>query len=427
VYRGKTEGTGVSASHSSIIIDAYYSSVDEYINNTFSGLFYGVINVGKNTNFTTKIRSCMLSDNYHGIYTNSLRPTIIQNTFQVPNQVAGLQKTGPYGIYIEQTTGFKVEENIFVSLDQTNGMNEATHGIVVKNTGGDNNELYKNTFSLLNYAITSNGTNLKISAPMYDGLRLLCNDMSFGTQDIDIYRAHDYQGICQVQNTTIPCPGYTIPQVVPAENLFSRNCLPIDECEIKMPPTSPLNFHLFYYYDDAITSFTAAADRRYPYSVSSTVTGVQIPVPGECILCQSKLSGGSDISQSYTELITAFQAFNSAKLLLEITENGGIPELVEQVELTLPWEVYDQYNLLMLESPNLTEEVLIAAIENSEFPALLIKLLCLANPHSSRSADVMGALSLRVPALSSTDITEIEDQHELFTQFGQNALRCCCT
>ncbi len=100
-------------------------------------------------------------------------------------------------------------------------------------------------------------------------------------------------------------------------------------------------------------------------------------------------------------------ALNSSRLILNIWENGGIADLDEEVETTAPWEVYEQFNDLMAESPYLSEDVIISVIENLSFTDLMVKLLMIANPHVIESDEVMDALYDREPPMPESYIDQI--------------------
>lgn len=125
--------------------------------------------------------------------------------------------------------------------------------------------------------------------------------------------------------------------------------------------------------------------------------------------CPAKSTGGSgsSLGQLYTSRATARVSLNSSTLILNIWKDGGNIELGEEVAATLPWDAYEMFNDLMGNSPYLSEEVLISAIENTAFSSLMIKLLMIANPHSTRSDEVMSALYERNPPLPETYIQEI--------------------
>lgn len=80
------------------------------------------------------------------------------------------------------------------------------------------------------------------------------------------------------------------------------------------------------------------------------------------------------------------------------------------METTEPWDVYQQFNNLIAESPYLSNEVLIEMINNPAFTSLMVKLVMLANPHGKESFEVMDALENRLPAMPQSYIDEIKNQ-----------------
>jgi hypothetical protein len=97
--------------------------------------------------------------------------------------------------------------------------------------------------------------------------------------------------------------------------------------------------------------------------------------------------------------------------------DGGNTNLDEEVETTLPWDIYQQFNDLLATSPYLDEAVLIEVIQNPGFTSLMVKLLMIANPHAVNSEAVMIELENRIPAMPQSYIDEIRSQPEVASQY----------
>ena len=133
--------------------------------------------------------------------------------------------------------------------------------------------------------------------------------------------------------------------------------------------------------------------------------------------CPSKIStGGDDIIALQTKLSAAKLALNSSEVLLAIWKNGGDAELKDKVETTLPWDVYLEFNHLIAESPYLSEDVLLATIENPAFTSLMIKLIMIANPHAKKNREIMEAIYKRIPEISKSYIDAINAGSNTETQ-----------
>ncbi len=124
--------------------------------------------------------------------------------------------------------------------------------------------------------------------------------------------------------------------------------------------------------------------------------------------CPSKLGPSINISTEYTRLSQAYIAYNSSKLIRNIWKDGGQSNLDDQVETTQPWDVYVEFNNLIAKSPYLSDEVLMATIDNPAFTSLMIKLIMVANPQASHNDAIMDAIYNRIPALPQSYIDAIE-------------------
>ncbi len=149
-------------------------------------------NLASAHNFT--IQNSTLTDAWQsGIsLTGCFSGNILKNQVSLKEISGGLQ---PRGIALGGSTGFRVEQN------EINGDNTThTFGIVVDNSMGNNNEIYKNRVGLsgggtgkLQYSMQANGKNFKGTSGIQveNGLRYFCNDLSSNSyvtaQDISIF------------------------------------------------------------------------------------------------------------------------------------------------------------------------------------------------------------------------------------------------
>jgi hypothetical protein len=122
------------------------------------------------------------------------------------------------------------------------------------------------------------------------------------------------------------------------------------------------------------------------------------------------------ISTLYSNLGNAQVLLNSSQTMLNIWQDGGDADLDQQIETIDPWDVYIEFNSLLAESPYLSEDALIAIVENDAFTSLMVKLLMIANPHSSRSDFVMEALYNRLPPMPESYMEEIMAEEQTVSQ-----------
>lgn len=379
--------------------DYLVSPCTQWKPNTFTGLHSGILAMASQPNIPLSVKMAAFEDNWKGIYLNGIsNASIIQSNFKVFTESNMPYKT--YGLYLDNCTGYTIEENIFSS--DTGISQSTTLGMLINNSGEETNEVYNNTFSDLTYGLIAQHDNRGIDK--HTGLKIKCNDFSdVELTDIGITKEIWYNGITGISNHQ----GSDVDVTSPAGNTFS--------------------WQNFYYYSD-INNNGLFISKYYHHDIQgSTPVSNEKWVPlyynsqkvflhkadgldySKELACPSNSGGnGLTMAQLYLKVASDQVEVNSAKLVLDIWKDGGIPDLPEQVELAYPWETYDYYNLLMLESPYLSDQTLIAAINNTDLlPDLLLKLILIANPQCTRSDEVLMAIEEREPQLPEYMVYEI--------------------
>ncbi|MBQ8223594.1 MAG: S8 family serine peptidase, partial [Bacteroidales bacterium] len=205
--------SGLAAYNAGFAIDSYCSNntvvpcPDEYLTrSSFDGFHSGVYVSGGASAYTYRIRDAYFTNNDRGIYTeNSGYATILFNDF-----IVGTKADCSFGIYMNGTTGFCIEENNFVGNENSLSDN---YGIGVRNSKSANN-IYRNTFESLdcgNIAIGQNKIN-SISASVKQGaLSYSCNTNISNINDFCVIKENSSGNIAQNQGST----------TLPAGNTFS--------------------------------------------------------------------------------------------------------------------------------------------------------------------------------------------------------------
>lgn len=373
------------------------------IPNTFKGLNYGIRVWNSAPGNPVTIRGNLFDDVYRSIYANGCtRAAITLNTIKVPDQLEDYEPPistakiyqndkAPYGIYLDYCTGFEVQENTLSTLSSY-GLNNSPHAIIVNNSGPNSNEIYKNTIHDFRYALAPQNQNR--SNDPFVGLKLKCNEMD--TNHRDIFVSSDptlpIKGVCFYQGSESNSSSYG------AGNTFSSSSADDRQfCNAGMDPV------IYYYFTNALRQEPSC----YSIDFVTKSPGDQLDSNKHCL--SKTPSGDETLISRYGKLGDELAELNSATLIRNIYINGGQENLEQTVELTLPWEAYEMYNSLMLSSPYLSQEVLIAAIENPVFSDLMIKLICIANPQCTRMPDVMEALYNRYPPMPESYIDQIID------------------
>lgn len=186
---------------------------EELNRTTFTGLYKGIEASNTSTNNSFYVNKAAFINNIHGIENNGVDfAGIIFCNFEIGGNSA-TPKTDcndniNIGIYLNNCTGYCVEENNFWQSDLTTA-STFTYGIRTENTGKDYNLIYKNDFKGLYIANYSLGDNNHHFYPAY-GLKYECN---INQNNIYDFYVDVDKGISSYQGTPDK----------PAGNIFSLN------------------------------------------------------------------------------------------------------------------------------------------------------------------------------------------------------------
>jgi len=237
------------------------------------------------------------------------------NTLQITRSDMELKSTQT-GIFLDECTGYKVEQNTIGS----NIANSAT-GIWVHRAGVDENKIYRNDIQKLHTALkVTEYTTQPFRAGGYNstGLQFLCNELSDNYYDIDIISP----GRIRTPQGSSGCG---------ADNMFSPTAN-------KHFLTSNVTQRVDYYYDTSVP-------RKKPVNNSSMVTLFPATAnPCKSTLCKGEPSGGGGtngkggsesllaeykkLNRKYAELLTIFHEKGYDKILHDYS-NG----IIENEEL----------------------------------------------------------------------------------------------
>jgi hypothetical protein len=180
--------------------------------NTFENLYRG-IDAKRTTGTTTfSVYHSTFIDNQTGISASGInRITLQKNNFNI----GGNLKTGAttqVGMSLAACSGYIIEENeFFLSTSQVPSISK--WGIITNSSGSAPNQIYKNTFTDINFGNVSQGVNRNNSISNATGLQYLCN-VNASNDNYDFYisnKGGSNVGIATSQGN----PTY------PAQNSFS--------------------------------------------------------------------------------------------------------------------------------------------------------------------------------------------------------------
>jgi hypothetical protein len=105
---------------------------------SFSNLEYGIYATAANATDFAYIKHTDFTDNYKGVYLSGMTGALVMDcNFEINTPFV---TDGGYGLYLDNCTGYTIEENKF----EHNGASRTGVGLIVNNSGGAPNEIYRN-------------------------------------------------------------------------------------------------------------------------------------------------------------------------------------------------------------------------------------------------------------------------------------------
>ena len=206
--------SGIAAYNAGFMVDSYCNSnylpcpEEDVVHSSFLGFTSGILSTNDGSTVRTfTVRDSEFRDNEKGIYAeNTGYATIVDNDF-----VVGTNADCSFGIYMDGTTEFCIEENNFYGNEQ---INNDTYGILIRNSGANNNNIYKNRFHNLtcgNLSMGNNGKPIVASGSKQKGLVYLCNTNEGNINDICVIRDETAiaNGIADYQGSYLEAAGNT--------------------------------------------------------------------------------------------------------------------------------------------------------------------------------------------------------------------------
>lgn len=347
------------------------------IESRFTGLDFGIVANGSDNVYKISVISTKFITNDYGIYLSGVNNAKILNNYFIIGKNNNNITTKPVGLYLQNGTGFRIEENNFkynelISLPRT--------GLIIKNSGKENNQIYHNTFDRLTDGQVFDGLNYSTIFP-YEGLVSLCNHNDdnkgndFWVRKINGY---NYNGINQYQGEVINT-GSTM-NISAAGNKFS------DQTSVNLQYNNEGNF-LFYFYNQANPC-------EFLESYTSTTISREIAPENSC---PSKINT-LDIQTIESELTNI--TFNYANLKYnynELIDAGNTEELLQLIQDEWSADIWDLRTELLGKSPFLSQEAIMSVAEENLLPPALLLEICLANPDATKDQGFLDKLRYEIP------------------------------
>jgi hypothetical protein len=380
-------GYGIYASGSGFVVNDYCTILnptstgcepEDIVHSSFTNFWVGVTVSGSGSN-TVGIYDADFNDNAYGIQLYNINnASIISNNFNIgeasgEEQEQCGQRASGYGIWMDNCSGFAIEENYFTKA--TGAPTGNYTGIRVAETNAVD-EIYRNEFVGLSYGIYAEGKNWR-ETYFSEGLSLLCNEFNGSYRDIDIEKNPDQEGGIQSSQGSANNP---------AGNEFINHT-----GDYKIYNNG--NYPILYYYDAG----SGTANPNPSYQIS------RLPARNSNN-CPSHYGGGSsgrsivltvdEKLATEQEYLAASNNYNNVKTLYDNLQDGGDTEgLQTEVETAWPDDTWELRAELLGKSPHLSTEVLKAAADKTEvLPESILFEILAANPDELRKEELISYL-----------------------------------
>jgi hypothetical protein len=328
------------------------------------------------------VNDAIFINNSKGIeMTNANNASILSNEFYLGSasddeiEECG-NRASSYGIYMDNCTGFAIEENYFTKAQGAPAGNYV--GIYIAETQATD-QVYGNTFEGLSYGNYAVGKNWKLNET-WNGLAYYCNENTGNWRDFNVIK--NTENVGGVQNPI----GST---QMTAGNTFSER--------------ANSNFyndgdHLINYYYYA----PSPGNTNTPYYPDVVYRVTRNEVVGVLNQCLSHHGGGSssegglvmtpeEKQQAELDFAANLTDYNNVKNLYDDLKDGGNTDAtVNDIETAWPQDTWELRAELLGKSPHLSMEVLKTAADKTDVlpDAVLFEILA-ANPDELKKDELI--------------------------------------
>ncbi len=351
---------------------------------TFNNLNYGIYALEWNTTSYISVSNTNFVKNYSSIYiSGTSNSSIIQCSFNIKKP----KKTDTTsGIYLDNCTGYQIEENTFTSYYNPNMSNDDTTtqvGLYIKNSGTANNEIYNNYFNNNYYATIVEGVNRGDTT----GLCIKCNDYRYNMNDIFVVPDTSLgglpleQGIAEYQGSATDTT-----TTGPAGNTFT--VFEDDPDTVKIKYFNYLN-DTTEYFNYLYHDYSIEYPRIYPKNVNDSTELIIFHYMNLLYIkeesCPSSFNGGSIEDLKYSIDCEEERIGQLKSNLYENVDGGSTSELLDDIDNSNPSQSKALRQQLIEYSPYLSDTVVSLCIEKeSVLPNPFLRDIMKANPHAAR-------------------------------------------
>lgn len=404
LYAYNKRGQGIYASNAHFTVEARCLSTlfpcSSFDYGTFQGLYYGINATSSDYTRTIKADRNNFVNNIYGVRLSGLKgATLTRNNFEVLRSAAPNPTLETYGLYLDNCDQYAVQENSFTEYnDPSVSAPGNTYGVIVNNSGEAHNEIYKNNFSNIKVGGQSQNINGTVYVPgnpnsPITGLQWKCNTFSGNIYQADLAVTSgriDYQQGYLVSPVSDPV---NAPKA-PAGNRFSHSTF--NATNDIFVNSSAQQFQ-YVHHADAVTT-----PLYYTPSLVSPVMNYNIFLPvyyNNTTSCPSKINDGG-IVQLQAKSDSLLQVISEREKLID---GGNTSRLLSSVADKSSKEVK---NDLLLASPYLSDEVLLAYLAKNPSPEDLKQVISMNAPLSSQVSDAVNQMNLPKSFKSITENTQ---------------------
>lgn len=347
--------------------------------NTFNAWGYGVYASSLFGADHLSIKENNFIDCNTGVYiSGQSNSEIVLNDFDIPNMETN--STHRAGLYLDNCYDFTVEENTFHSRFRPNNPVGEPIGLVINNSGAHINEVYKNNFDRLKYAILAQKQN---RASNGEGLTFKCNTFNLSGYDISVVDPVNYTGIGQYQGS-----GDTVP-TAPAGNQFSYTGPTGTPTDINNEEQQIIYYHHNEIEDDKL---------KLKFYINTTLEPNYQDWDIDTCCPSNYISNGGGLGEAKSRMASSGETSESLGLVLASLEDGGnTAALQSEVDNSTPPETMEVYTELMTTSPYLSDTVVESAIyKENVLPNAMIRDVMVANPQSAKNDNLLSSIDDRV-------------------------------
>jgi len=355
----------------------------------FNNLNYAIKALATSSNTPCYIREGQFTDNRRGVYLSGISSATFTNNIihMSLEQFGSVTNDTIYGSYFDACTGYTFHENQFISdYDQYNS--KIALGLVINNSGPDNNLVYDNIFENVFTSTLIQGENRNNGGSTC--LVIKCNQFYNTLYDEVItfpgLFSTAYMGIALHQGAN------TLNNPDMAGNLFYYNAISKDYDDLNNKA------NLFHYYYPRNTSIS----NLEPLDITSNkVTKVGIlnspywTIENGCPAATNP--GGGESESLLMQINEAGQQIDSTlNILAMLIDSGDTESLQDVVETSTSSSSMQVYNELMSTSPYLSDTVVSTAIGKEDvLPNAMLRDVMVANPNAAKSDELLSKLDSR--------------------------------